>query len=90
MNKRKNLDKILHSKRDDYAYWYDVVSLENKAYGNQKILAKYRVFSGSTIAKKFNLIKKQYSFYKKYLNLNIVQSIVSLIRWGMCGLQKFY
>lgn len=84
------LKEELKSIRDDYAYWYDVVSLEGKAFGNQKILAKYRVFAGSTTANKFNLIKKQYSFYRKYLNLNVLQSLISLVRWGICGLQKFY
>lgn len=84
------LREELKSIRDDYAYWYDVVSLDGIAYGNQKILAKYRVFSGSTTANKFNLIKKQYSFYRNYLNLNIIQSFISLIRWGICGLQKFF
>lgn len=84
------LKEELKSVRDDYAYWYDVVSLENKAYGNQKILAKYRVFRGSTTANKINLIKKQYSFYRRYLKLNVIQSLISLLRWGICGLQKFF
>lgn len=83
------LKEELKSIRDDYAYWYDVVSLENMAYGNQKILAKYRVFNGSTTSNKKALIGKQYAFYRKYLHLSVIKSVFSLIRWSICGLQKF-
>lgn len=86
---KKYLDESLHSIRDDYAYWYEIVSLENKAYGNQKVLAKYRVMNSSTTGKKIPLIKKQYSFYRNYLKLNPILSFVNLIRWGLSGIRKF-
>ena len=52
------LKEELKSLRDDYAYWLDIVKLEGVAYGNDKILASYRVFANSTTGNKKKLIKK--------------------------------
>lgn len=83
------LKESLKSIRDDYAYWYDIVSLENAAYGNPEILADYRVLANSTTGNKKKLIKKQYQFYRTYLKENCIVASINLIRWGIAGLQKF-
>ena len=83
------LREELKSIRDDYAYWLDIVKLEDKAYGNQKLLAKYRVLANSTTGNKKKLIKKQYQFYRDYLHLSVVKSTTNLIRWGLMGLKKY-
>lgn len=84
------LKEELNSIRDDYAYWYDIVSLENKAYGNSESLAKYRVLNNSTTGVKRKLILKQYSFYRSYLNEPPVTAIINVIRWGIAGVKKFH
>lgn len=86
---KKYLKEELNSIRDDYAYWYDIVALENKAYGNQEILAKYRVMQGSTTGDKKKLIGKQYKFYRQYLKESPLLATINLIRWGIAGLKKF-
>ena len=73
------LREELKSVRDDYAYWLDIIQLENVAYGNSKLLAKYRVLPNSTTGNKIKLIKKQYSFYRNYLHLNLFKSTCTLI-----------
>ncbi len=83
------LREELKSIRDDYAYWVDIVKLENKAYGNQKILASYRVLANSTTGNKKKMIKKQYQFYRKHLKLGVVRSSINLVRWGLMGLKKY-
>ncbi len=83
------LREELKSLRDDYAYWLDIVKLEGKAYGNQKILASYRVFANSTTGNKKKLIKKQYRFYRDYLKLGFFRSCYNVFRWGMMGLKKY-
>ena len=83
------LKEELKSMRDDYAYWYDIVALEGKAYGNPEILAKYRVLSTSVTGNKRKLIKKQYHFYRDYLQENILVSMINVARWGFSGVQKF-
>ncbi len=83
------LREELKSMRDDYAYWLDIVKLEDKAYGNPKVIARYRVLANSTTGNKKKLIKKQYRFYRDYLKLGVFKSITNLVRWGVMGLKKY-
>ncbi len=83
------LHEELKSIRDDYAYWLDVVKESGTAYGNQKVLARYRVLQNSTTGKKKKLIKAQYKFYRNYLKLNPFLSLINTIRWGVAGLINF-
>lgn len=83
------LREELKSMRDDYAYWLDIVKLDDKAYGNQKLLARYRVLASSTTGNKKKLIKKQWRFYRDYLKLGVIKSGCNLVRWGMMGLKKY-
>ena len=82
--------RALKSIRDDYAYWLDIVKLEQVAYGNQKILASYRVLNNSTTGNKKKLIKKQYQFYRGYLKLSALRSLMNTFRWGINGLRKYH
>lgn len=83
------LREELNSIRDDYAYWLDVVRLEGKAYGNPEVLAKYRVLPQSTTGNKLKLIRKQFDFYHRYLQLGLLRSVMNVIRWGIAGVGKF-
>lgn len=84
------LKEELKSVRDDYAFWCDIVALEDRAYGNAQILASYRVFGGSTTGNKWKMIGAQYSFYRKYLKESVPEALINLLRWGIAGLRKFY
>ena len=83
------LREELKSLRDDYAYWYDIVALEDAAYGNPEILASYRVLDTSTTGNKKKLIKKQYQFYRTHLKESVPEALVNVIRWGVSGIRKF-
>ena len=83
------LREELKSLRDDYAYWYDIVALEDAAYGNPEILASYRVLDTSTTGNKKKLIRKQYQFYRTHLKESVPEALVNTLVWGMCGLKKF-
>ena len=83
------LKEELKSVRDDYAYWLDIVKLENAAYGNKEVLASYRVITTSTTGNKFKLVKKQFLFYKDYLKLGFVRSILHTMYWALRGFIKF-
>ena len=65
------LKEELRSIRDDYAYWLDVVKLAGVSYGNQYVLASYRVISSSTTGKKKKLIRAQFYFYYHYQRLGL-------------------
>jgi glycosyltransferase involved in cell wall biosynthesis len=79
----------LKSLRDDYAYWLDILKLCGIAYGNQKILAKYRVVNSSVTGNKKKLIKVQFYFYRKFLGLGFLRSIIHTFYWGIRGLNKY-
>lgn len=83
------LDESLKSIRDDYAYWLEIVTLAETAYGNPDIIASYRVFTGSVTGNKKKLIKKQYDFYRHYLGLGRCISLRNLFIWGLSGIRKF-
>ncbi|PWT44690.1 teichuronic acid biosynthesis glycosyl transferase [Limosilactobacillus reuteri] len=84
------LKEELNSLLDDYAFFIDVINLEGVAYGNPKILAKYRLRKGSMTNNKKKLIKKHYLFYKNVLNQNLFKSIYSTTKWGITGFFKYY
>lgn len=83
------LKEELRSIRDDYAYWLDVVKLAGVSYGNQDVLASYRVISSSTTGKKKKLIKAQFSFYYHYQKLGLFKSVLYTMYWGILGVLKF-
>ena len=83
------LHEELKSVRDDYAYWYDIVALEDRACGNPEILAHYRVLQDSVTGNKLNLVAKQFRFYRGYLKQNVLTASVNTLRWGLAGLRKF-
>ena len=52
-------------------------------------LASYRVLANSTTGNKKKLIGKQYQFYRQYLQLSPMRSLVNTLRWGINGLKKY-
>lgn len=83
------LHEELKSLFDDYAYWIDIVKLEDSAYGNPKVLAKYRVRENSMTSNKKKLIIKHYNFYRNYLKEGRIQSYISVLQWGIQGFIKY-
>ena len=83
------LKEELRSIRNDYAYWLDVVKLAGVSYGNQDVLASYRVISSSTTGKKKKLIRAQFYFYYHYQRLGLFKSILYTMYWGILGVLKF-
>lgn len=83
------LREELKSMRDDYAYWLEIVELAGVAYGNPKVLARYRVMASSTTGKKKKLIKAQFKFYFDYQKLGWIRSCLYTLYWGMQGVLKF-
>lgn len=83
------LKEELNSLLDDYAFWIDVINFEGIAYGNPKILAKYRIRRNSLTGNKIRLIGKHFSFYRTQLNQGIFKSLFSTFKWGVSGIVKY-
>lgn len=83
------LNESMKSMRDDYAYWLDIVTKVGKLYGNEEIIASYRVFMQSATGKKRKLIKPQFLFYYRYQGLGLFKSIYYTTYWAFHGLLNF-
>lgn len=86
------LHEEMKSFKDDYAYFYEIVKLENSAYGNQKILAKYRIRSDSITSNKKQIIHniyKQYLFYRNFLKQNFICSLFHTMLYVLRGIIKY-
>jgi len=84
------LDESLKSVLDDYAFWLTIIKKCEVAYGNQKVLASYRVLASSTTGKKYKLVKKHYRFNRDYLKLGVFGSIYRTVVWAVSGVKKFW
>ncbi|MES1080881.1 hypothetical protein AABB42_07725 [Limosilactobacillus fermentum] len=79
----------LNSLLDNYAFFVDVINVEGIAYGNPKVLAKYRIRRGALTSNKKKLIVKHYKFYRNVSNQNIIKSSISVGKWAINGLIKY-
>lgn len=79
----------LKSLRDDYAFWLELAEEAGVIYGNQAIMASYRVWNSLT-GNKMKLVKAQFLFYYKYQQLGLMRSVCNLLYWGVRGIKKFY
>lgn len=79
----------LKSLRDDYAFWLEALKKVNYAYGNQEILASYRLVSTSVTRNRKKLIKPQFLIYYKVEQLGLIKSIYYLINWAIRSIIKY-
>lgn len=82
-------DESLKSMRDDFVFWLRMLKKIDYAYGNQDILASYRVFGASTTGNKKRVIKPQFMVYYKVEKLGIVRSVYYLLHWAFNGYLKY-
>lgn len=83
------LHEELKSLLDDYAFWIDIIKETKIAYGNPKILARYRVLANSATGNKKKMIKKHILFYRNYLKLSWFRCFYNTFVWGVRGLRKY-
>lgn len=77
-------------RREDFACFLQIIKKTNYiAYGNQEVLATYRIHKNSTSSGKFKLIKYQYNIYRKVERFNIFLSIYYTLCWSFKGYFKY-
>lgn len=82
-------DESLRSMRDDFVFWLRMLRKIDYAYGNQEILASYRVFGTSTTGNKKRVIKPQFMVYYKVEKLGFLRSVYYLVHWALNGFLKY-
>lgn len=83
------LREDLKSLRDDYVYWLEIIKKVKVAYGNQAILANYRILSSSATAKKHRMILPQFLVVYKVEKQGLLPSLYYLANWAFYGFLKY-
>lgn len=68
-------------KRQDWALWLTLIKKVGYAYGIEEPLAKYRLRENSISSNKLNLLKYNYTIYRKALKFGAFKSSLYLIRF---------
>lgn len=83
------LREDLGSLRDDYVLWLDMVKKIGVVYGNQKVIASYRILSSQLTANKRKMIKPQFRVYRQEEHLGVFRSLYYLGCWAVKGVLKY-
>lgn len=79
----------LRNLRDDYALWLSLMKQTDYAYGNQQVLANYRISSGQVTGNKRKVIIPQFLVNYKVEKLGLFRSLYYLVCWAWNGYQKY-
>ena len=74
---------------EDIALWFQILRDGGTARGVPEILAAYRQRAGSRSAGKLTSAKRRWVIYREHLGMSMVQSIVTMIRYGYYGFLKY-
>ena len=83
------LNEAFKSLRDDHIYWLDIIKKTGIAFGNQQIIASYRISSSSVSRNKRKVIKPQFMVYYKSEKLGFFRSLFYLYHWAINGYKKY-
>lgn len=83
------LHEEFRSLRDDHIYWLEIIKKCGEAWGNQNIIASYRIFTQSVSHNKRKVIKPQFMVYYKVEKLGLIRSLYYLTHWAIHGFMKY-
>lgn len=73
---------------EDYVMWLDFLEKVKKAYGNPKILARYRIREKSVSRKKVENLKYMFFVYKKIKKYNSFKTFFYILNYIYYGIKK--
>ena len=74
---------------EDYVFLLECIKKGSKFVSVDKSLVKYRVHDNGRSFNKFNAAKNRWNIYRRFLNLNIFQSIYYFCFYVLNGLRKY-
>jgi glycosyltransferase involved in cell wall biosynthesis len=83
------LNENFKSLRDDHIYWLEIIKKTKVAYGNQQVIASYRMLGNSTSRNKKKVIMPQFKVYYEVEKLGLIKSVYYLINWALNGFLKY-
>lgn len=82
-------NECLGSMRDDYVYWLAMLKTIDCGWGNQEILADYRMRKSSVTGNKMNVIRPQWNVLYKVEKIGLLPSIYYFICWAFISYLKY-
>lgn len=79
----------LRNLRDDYALWLSLMKQTDYAYGNQEVLANYRLSANQVTGNKRKVIIPQFMVNYKVEKLGFCRSLYYLCHWAWNGYKKY-
>lgn len=76
--------------RQDMGLWLKYLKKINRVEGIQESLAIYRIRNQSLSSNKVNLLKHQWSFYRGFANLSVLQASYYFTFWMFYGAKKYW
>ncbi len=83
------LNEDFRTLRDDHIYWLTIAKKAGEAFGNQQILASYRMRSNSVSYSKRKVIIPQFRVYYESEKLGFWRSLYYLMHWAWNGYKKY-
>ena len=74
---------------EDIAMWFQILRDGGTARGVPEVLAAYRQRSDSKTANKLKSAGRRWIIYRKHLKMPILDSAITMVRYGYYGLKKF-
>lgn len=87
----KSLGKVYmptNTKREDYATWLNILKQTQYAYAVPEVLAKYRVYSSQSSAKKMNMAQENWNLYRDIEGLNLLKSLYYFSHYAINGVLR--
>ena len=75
---------------EDYCFLLRLLKDNFVFAGLDEILVQYRVFDENRSGDKINAAKYRWLIYRKYLKLNLVQSVWYFLKYSLNGIKKYY
>lgn len=78
-------------RRQDYIFWFQVISKTVSAVNVELNLGSYRIGNTNSLShNKFRTIPIQWNIYRKEFHLSLFQSIQSLVAYAFHGIKKYF
>lgn len=74
---------------EDIALWFQILKDGGIAKGVGDVLAAYRQRANSRSAGKLKSACRRWTIYRRHLGMPLRKSIVTIVRYGLLGLQKY-
>ena len=83
------LRENLSSLRDDYALWLEMIKKVGTVYGNQEVIASYRIVNSQLTSNKRKMIRPQFRVYHEIEHLSFFKSLYYTLNWAIRGIIKY-